>query len=156
MTVIPRGLVATAMGVAEDTLPPGDLPLDRFADRHADWLSAPEDQRDTHPEVWTFDVMDALVQDHPALAFKAVLATLDRCTLPDQVAVLAAGPMEDLIALHGPALLNQITTAATVPRFRYLLSGVWQGDTPALLWARIEATRRGGPSLDDGDPLPAH
>ena len=147
-------MVAAALGVTEDTLPPGDLPLDRFADRHAAWLAAPDEQGESHAELWTFDLMVALVQDQPDLAFAAVRATLEYCTTPDQVANLAAGPMEDLIRSHGASLIDVITTAATEPRFRYLLSGVWQGKTPALLWARIEAARRGGPALDDGDPLP--
>ena len=154
MTTIPRSVVAAALAVSEDSLPPGDLPLDRFAERHAGWLATPDEQREAHADLWTFDLMVALVKDHPDLAFAAVQATLDRCTTPDQVANLAAGPMEDLIRFHGAALIDVITTAAAEPRFRYLLSGVWQGDTPALLWARIEAARRGGPALDDGDPLP--
>ena len=63
--------------------------------------------------------------------------------------------MEDLIASHGADFIDRIEADADAsPRFRYLLSGVWKSQTPALLWARIEAARAPGPDMDAGDPLP--
>jgi hypothetical protein len=155
VTHILRGDVAAALGVAVDTLPPGDLPLERLAALYAQWLAVAAQDGDAPDLVWTFDLVDWLIAHRPELALDAVLASLDLCTQPEQVAVLAAGPAEDLIRLHGPTLIARLTQAAAQSaRVRYLLSGVWQGDTPPLLWASIVAARGAGPSLDRDDPLP--
>ena len=151
---ISRALIADALMVDERTLPEGDLPLPRLAERYLSLISVDEDAYGTHPEVWTADLMFDLVRDHPDLAFDAICATLERCTAPQQVAMLAAGPLEDLLTEHGPAWIDRIEAeAATSPRFRYALTGVWKNEIKPLVWARVE-TARHGPSLDNGDPLP--
>lgn len=151
---ISRQLIADALMVNVDTLPEGDLPLGRFADRYVALISVDEDAYGTHPEVWTADLMFDLVRDHPELAFEAIRATLDRCSTPEQVAMLAAGPIEDLLTEHGPDWIDRIEAeAGASDRFRYALTGVWKNEIKALIWARVEAVR-GGPSLDDGDPVP--
>ncbi|SFJ06427.1 hypothetical protein [Jannaschia pohangensis] len=73
--VIPRALVAEALGLPDDTdaLPPGDLPLDRFAARLIGYLSTPEADAET-PDAWTGAVMDRLISDDPELALKALVA----------------------------------------------------------------------------------
>lgn len=75
--MIPRATVATALGlpVDTDTLPPGDLPLDRFAARYVAYLSAPEHDSET-PDAWTGAVMDHLIDTAPETALAAILAGL--------------------------------------------------------------------------------
>lgn len=157
--VLPRRLVAEALMTDEDALPPGDLPLDRLAARYLAYLRAGDEDTpppDDHPDAWTSDVFFVLTQDHPELGLAATLAAIAACETPEDMAVVAAGPLEDLIAQHGAALIDAIETrAAGDPRFAYALTGVWpQGNQGTLLWARIEAARRDVPGLDDGAPLP--
>lgn len=157
--VIPRALVAEALCVTGDALPPGDLPLDRLAARYLAYLRAGDGEEpapDGHPDAWTIAVYDDLTRDHPALGLVATIAALAACETPEDVAVVAAGPLEDLIAGHGATLIDEIEArAARSPRFAYALTGVWpQGKAGTLLWARIEAARRDVPGLDDGAPLP--
>ena len=152
---ISRQLIADALMVDVKTLPEGDLPLGRFAERYLALISVDEDAYGTHPEVWTADLMFDLVRDHPDLAFEAIRATLARCTEPAQVAMLAAGPVEDLLTEHGPGMIDRVEAEAEASdRFRYALTGVWKSEIKPLVWARVEAARQ-GPSLDGGDPLPA-
>lgn len=156
---IPRALVASALRVGEDALPPGDLPLDRLAERYLAYLRAGEEDApppDDHPDAWTSDVFIALTQDHPQLGLAATLAAIAACQTPEDVALVAAGPLEDLIAMHGATLIDAIEErAARDPRFAYALTGVWPPDgIGPLLWARIEAARRDVPGLDDGALLP--
>ena len=70
--------------------------------------------------------------------------------------MVAAGPLEDLIAHHGAAVIDEIEAlAGRAPRFAYALTGVWAQDNDGtLLWARIEAARRDVAGLDSGAPLP--
>jgi len=76
-----------------------------------------------------------------------------------QVVMLAAGPLDDLIADHGDAAIERIEREARhSARFRFALTGVWpqdNGKTP--IWARVEAARAAAmPSgIDAGGPLPA-
>lgn len=158
MPAIPRALVAEALGVEQDALPPGDLPLERFAARFLSYLRAGDGENVPidHPDEWTWALFDDLVHLHPDLGLAATRVALAACESPEDVANVAAGPLEGLIAEHGPALIDQIEALAeTAPRFAYALTGVWrQGNSGSLLWARVEAARRDVPALDDGAPLP--
>ena len=151
MTAIPRTLVARATGTDPATLPEGDLPLDRFAARHAAFLGHAEGE--AHPDAWTYAVMDELTDSHPDLALAALRETLARCDTPEQVARLAAGPLEDLLVRHGASVIGPLADQADA-RMLYALTGVWRNDIPAMVWARIEALRRDVPALDDDAPLP--
>lgn len=154
-TAIPRALVADALGIPEADLPAGDLPLDRLAERFLDYLHAGDDTAPDHPDAWTFALFDDLTRDHPALALAATAAVLAACETPEDVADIAAGPLEDLIAAHGVTVIDDIEAlAARAPRFAYALTGVWNREAAPLLWARVEAARAGIVGLDDGAPLP--
>jgi hypothetical protein len=71
--LIPRAIVAEALGLPEgtDALPPGDLPLDRFAGRLIGYLSTPDADAQT-TDAWTGAVMDRLIADDPKLALDAL------------------------------------------------------------------------------------
>ena len=159
MTTIPRALVAEALGVDQSALPQGGLPVDRLAARFLAYLAAGDEDNPPpadHPDAWTFALFDALTREHPTHGLAATRAALAACESPEEVAGIAAGPLEDLIAMHGAMLIDEIEAlAARAPRFAYALTGVWpQGNAGSLLWARIEAARRNVPGLDDGAPLP--
>jgi hypothetical protein len=160
MQVIPRALVAEALGVSPDTLPPGDLPVARLADRWlgymraalADDTAAPQDV----PDFWTASLMLDLARIEPGLCLDVVLAALPLCRQSEEVALIAAGPLEDVIAAHGAALIGRIEAeAAGSARLRLALSGVWpEGSAGTPLWGRVQAARGGDAGLDDGAPLP--
>lgn len=161
MTMLSRDLVAKALSVDADSLPPGDLPLDRLAQRLLGYLrdTADDDPSEEalreHPDAWTYALSDALCETHPDIAFDLVRDLIRICASPDDIALVAAGPLEDLIVQHGPDLIAAIEQeAAGSDRFRFALSGVWQRDANPFVWARVEAARANGPDLDAGDPLP--
>jgi hypothetical protein len=150
---IPRGVVAAALNVPEDTLPPGDLPLDRFAARYLDGLASPDDE--DPPEAWTQALILELVRSHPHLALDALRAALDAAKDADSIAMIAAGPLEDLLTDHGPDMIAAIEEAAAAsPRLRYALTGVSGAGIKPLVLARLDAIRAGGPSLDTDAPPP--
>jgi chorismate synthase len=60
----------------------------------------------------------------------------------DALGLLAAGPLEDLIADHGARFIDRIEDLARRDiDFARLLGGVWQSSTPDDIWRRIEAVR---------------
>lgn len=158
MTAIPRDLVAQCLGVSPDALPPGHLPVERLAERWMGFLrdTADSDVGQDHPEFWTFALMHDLARIAPDLCLDAVLAALALCRTPDDVALIAAGPLEDVITANGPAMIDRIEAeAARSARLRYALSGVWpEGSAGTPLWKRIEAAQAGEPGIDTGAPLP--
>jgi hypothetical protein len=57
--------------------------------------------------------------------------------------VLAAGPLEDLLVHHGPAVIDRVEQLARDDsRFNLLLGGVWPSTVAADVWARVEKARR--------------
>ncbi|PWJ18142.1 hypothetical protein [Jannaschia seohaensis] len=116
--MIPRATVARAIGLPEDTdaLPPGDLPLDRFAARYVAYLATEEPQTET-PDAWTGAVMDALIAEDPELAFAALRAGLpldEGGRLADPLSELGARPgwaaRIEAAAEDDPALAARLDT----------------------------------------------
>ncbi len=161
MTDIPRTRIAQLLNLSPDALPPGDLPVARLAERLLGYLrdtaddDPSEDSLRDHPNAWAYALTDALCQAEPDTGLALTEAALAQATTPEDVALIAAGPLEDLLAQHGPATITAIETQAKAsPRMRFALSGVWPERINPMVWARVEAARTPGPHLDEGDPLP--
>lgn len=59
-----------------------------------------------------------------------------------QLASLASGPLEDLLAKHGGNFIERIERAASNnDKFRETLVGVWQNEIPEDVWIRVEKAR---------------
>jgi hypothetical protein len=158
VSVIPRDLVAKSLGVAPEALPPGDLPVDRLAARWlgfmraADEAVAPQEQ----PDYWTVALLDDLARGQPDLCLDTVLAALALCETADELALLAAGPLEDVIAQSGATVIDRIEAeAAGSARLRLALDGVMPpGSSGTALWQRVVAARGDAPVPDPDAPLP--
>lgn len=76
--------------------------------------------------------------------WQAVLRLMQRELTEEQISLLAAGPVEDLLALHGVQFIDRIEAEARRSlAFALLLGGVWQRDIPLEIWQRVEAVRGG-------------
>jgi hypothetical protein len=85
-----------------------------------------------------------VVYDDPEVAWPAILQILEQELTEEQIAVLAAGPLEDLLALHGPEFIDRAESeAARNPRFNHLLGGVWRSRMLQEIWERVEKVRKG-------------
>lgn len=150
MTPLPaRALRSVETGDA----PPPDT-LDALVTR---WLAENEDRRDP-PEMGPADeiVANLIFDAEIDLVWAFLRAATARATTDRQLAMLAAGPLEDLIARHGASVIDRVEhLARRAPRFRYLLSGVWpQGRRDTDIWRRIEAARRPGLARGIDSPAP--
>jgi len=80
----------------------------------------------------------------PEMAWLVILQLAQMELTEDQVALLAAGPMENLLAQHGGAFIDRIEEEARVnARFNHLLGGVWRQEMPEAIWERVERARKG-------------
>ena len=92
-----------------------------------------------HPLWWAIEKFMPPYSDgvSPDDCWLAILAVLARKPPGEVLAVLAAGPLEDLIGRHGSEFIVRIETEARrSPEFRHLLSGVWESGTPEV-WVRV-------------------
>lgn len=138
---IPRATVAAAFDAPPDTdaLPPGDLPMDRFAARFLAALTT-----GAEAEAWTVQVFDHLVSHDPALAVTALCATLDATGDARATATIADGPLADLVARAGPEAIGAME-AADHTGLAHALGGIETGALNPFLAARIEALQRTAP-----------
>ena len=89
--------------------------------------------------------VDELVRQEPEVGWATILAILERIDAEPSsrlFQVLAAGPVEDLLADHGETFIERVESEArNNPRFNLLLGGVWQNAMPDHVWKRVQACR---------------
>jgi hypothetical protein len=77
------------------------------------------------PDAWAAECVSELIMESPQMAFDFILRALAVFEAVEDVALLAAGPLEDLLDYHGERIIDRIEAeAAASARFRLLLSGV--------------------------------
>jgi hypothetical protein len=105
------------------------------------WIELQQTPRDSgrYDELfWSFEAIYNLVAGHPEQALEVILAILAADQSNPTYENLSAGPLEDLLVSHGPAMIDRIEAeAAANPHFRYLLGGVWQNRIDRPVWARV-------------------
>jgi hypothetical protein len=81
--------------------------------------------------------------EQPEVAWSATLSLLERDLTGEQLELLAAGPLETLLAYHGAAFIERVEREAqSNPRFNRLLGGVWRHEMPEELWERVQRARK--------------
>jgi hypothetical protein len=94
-----------------------------------------------------------VVEDYPEQAWSAILAALEDPRMEASLEVLAAGPLEDLLSLHGETFISRVEEAArSNQKFAWLLGGVWQFQMSDDVWKRVQAVwdRRGWDGIAQG------
>lgn len=80
------------------------------------------------------------VEDSPEMAWEAILTALHDPRGASHTGVLAAGPLEELLSIYGPAFIDRVEVRAKDdPPFSALLSGVWQYNISDEIWVRVQA-----------------
>ncbi|GEP46393.1 DUF6869 domain-containing protein [Brevifollis gellanilyticus] len=80
--------------------------------------------------------------DAPEIAWSAIQQIFQHELTAKQISVLAAGPVETLLAYHGPAFIERVEQEARQSdRFRYLLTGVWRNSMTQEIWDRVRRAR---------------
>ena len=112
-----------------------------------DWIAFWRHREKTgkFPDFHASDRLEDLVRQDPDKGWLAILAVLEQIPAEPTDAlfqVLAAGPLEDLLAKHGPSVLDRVEAEARRNRrFRLLLNGVWRSTIQPDVWARLEKYR---------------
>jgi hypothetical protein len=86
-----------------------------------------------------FDACD----EEPEIAWQAVLELARRPLTDEQEELLAAGPLETLLSMHGATFIDCVVEEAERnPRLNHLLGGVWRREMPEEIWNRIVNVRK--------------
>ncbi len=120
-----------------------ELELNRVVDA---WVAAQEAEDGTldHEGNWwaVSQVMDWALDGEADLLWAFILTAYKRNISDRVVSVLAAGPLEDLLAKHGPRFIERVEQLARQDEtFNSLLGGVWQNTMSDEVWERVQAAR---------------
>lgn len=90
-----------------------------------------------------YEKLDELIQKAPSTAFRVIEEIHWRVSseVPDYelMGVLAAGPLEDLLAEHGELIIEDVEALAKQdPEFRKCLVGVWKNAMGDALYGRVQ------------------
>ena len=94
---------------------------------------------------WAAERLDDLAFTGPEAALAAIWAISERSDDEWVLACLAAGPLEDLLVRHGPAVVAAVEARARADaKARKLLGAVWRNAIAEPVWRRLR--KLAGPS----------
>ena len=112
----------------------------KIEDLSKEWVQASESSNEHSKENhWSIDyVLDLDTDDKFEELWSFILYTYKQNISNKVIEVLAAGPLEDLLANDGEKYIDEIETLARKdPKFNNLLGGVWQNAMSDSLWERV-------------------
>ena len=88
---------------------------------------------------WAFDKVLDLAETSPLECWDVVMKIFMKEPDDELLAIMAACPVEDLLGAHGEQIIGLVEEAAQkYPRFREMLSGVWQVSISDQIWQRLQ------------------
>jgi hypothetical protein len=103
---------------------------------------------------WILEKADVAFNNNIDEAWEITRAVIEKASSHDALAYVAAGPLENLLHMHGPAIIERVEQEASKSeKFVLALSGVWglEPGTPiferwyALMWKHGFAEGRRAP-----------
>ncbi|SDU31743.1 DUF6869 domain-containing protein [Halopseudomonas salegens] len=89
---------------------------------------------------WAWEELESMVRKAPEHAWLQILDIAAATENQEVLSSLAAGPLEDLIALHGLNFIERLETKARQnPEIARLVTGVWRNNIPDSVWERLHA-----------------
>ena len=95
---------------------------------------------------WVHDELFDDLQGNPERVWQFILEAVRNPDCLEHMPVLAAGPVEDLLSMHGPSFIDRVeSTARQDATFANVLGGVWRAQMSADVWNRVQRVwdRRG-------------
>ena len=95
------------------------------------------------PHFWAFEKLDDVMRDSPTLAWEIILRILAIDSSNSTIANISAGPIENILVLHGPAMIGIIEEESLKnDALRFSLVGVWKNAMSDEVWDRLQRIAR--------------
>jgi hypothetical protein len=108
------------------------------------WIAEHKDYRtERRPTVgWAFKELNRLCQEEPFAALRAIDQIITKDHSDPIMEVLAAGPLENVLVIHGTIIVDEIRKLAeTNQAFRELMGGVWSAGIDPKVWEQVKDLR---------------
>lgn len=117
-----------------------DVDLERLA---RDWLSDIRDSLDGATDSGTA-VVDMNYSAPSDVQWRFILIAVSLAESDEELAHIAAGPIEHLLGWHGETFIDVVEKEATSnAKFARALTGVWQYMMPDEVWSRVQRLQEG-------------
>ncbi|MGD8455458.1 MAG: DUF4339 domain-containing protein [Anaerolineales bacterium] len=115
-----------------------EIPIDSKGLAEA-YISAASNEKWPEELWWVWEKLYRLAEHVPQTAFE-VIVQITILDPPDEVLnYVGAAPLENLLALHGEAMIEKIEGEAKQnPRLRTCLAGVWRSTISDEVWERVK------------------
>ena len=101
-----------------------------------------EDLPDAGELVAYLDLIDD-VKANPECVWRIICLICELPEASDVLGLLGAGPLEDLLVVHGPSFIERVSThASTSAQFRSALSETWKSGMREEIWDQVQAVLR--------------
>jgi hypothetical protein len=108
----------------------------------AQWVTTPDRDESRSGDLVGFDEFGWIVQEEPEKAWAAILAAVADPRCRPFLGNLAAGPLEDLLSLHGDLVIERVEHQARAdPGFAWVLGGVWRYTMTDVVRDRVQQVR---------------
>ncbi|SEA31003.1 hypothetical protein SAMN05216562_2548 [Microbulbifer marinus] len=88
---------------------------------------------------WVEDIEYEFVYEKPNEALDLILTIMNFSQSNAIKEVLAAGPLEQVLAQHGPKIIERVERLAQEDeKFAGLLGGVWKNSMASDVWVRVQ------------------
>lgn len=106
-----------------------------------EWIKHQEETYDDEDSElhWTDDhLINLMIKGEIDELWEFVLRTYRKDLSQEVIGILAAGPLEDVLAAKGEEYIGRVEIlAGNDSKFRYLLGGVWQNSMTDEVWGRV-------------------
>ena len=115
--------------------------LNEWVNAYIEVHKSENSSNEDHSCYWAIEKFADMEMDHPDLNWAAMLQIISLTTSDTVIHSLAAGPLEELVELHGVEYIDQIEkTAQTNLNFRLVLRELIE-TTDKNIWSRILRAR---------------
>ena len=115
--------------------------LSEWVNAYIEVYESQNSSNENHSSYWAIEMFADREMDHPDLNWAAMLQIISLTTFDAVIQSLAAGPLEELVELHGVEYIDKIEKEAqTNLNFRLLLRELIE-TTDKNIWSRILRAR---------------
>ncbi len=105
------------------------------------WMTIQDSLAGTEPyesNFWAHEELENMCETEPTDAWEVILALVDKAKSDALLQAIGAGPLADLMTLHGEDYISRVEReAASNARFRRAMAGAWLDSDATPVWKKF-------------------